>query len=73
MQQGMQQGKEFGLREGLLAAIELGLNLKFGVPGLDLMPRISQIQDATRLKATKEALLTVKAVDELTLLVNDNN
>lgn len=54
-----------GLQQGLLSAIELGLELKFGAEGLELMPEISQIQDVDVLRAIREGLRTINNLDEL--------
>ena len=54
-----------GLQQGLLSAIELGLELKFGAEGLELMPEISQIQDVDILRAIREGLRTINNLDEL--------
>ena len=52
-------------REELLEAIELGLELKFGSEGLNLMPEISQIEDIEQLRAIKSGLKTVQTMEEL--------
>jgi hypothetical protein len=55
-----------GIRQGLLEAIELGLGLKFGDEGLELLPEISEIEDVEQLKAIIGGLLTtVNTLDEL--------
>jgi predicted transposase YdaD len=61
----LNKGRQEGLREGLLAAIEFGLELKFGAFGLELMPEISQIQDVDVLRAIQEGLRTINNLDEL--------
>ena len=48
MQQGIQQER--------LSGIELGLELKFGVEGLRLLPEISKIEDADVLRAIRAGL-----------------
>ncbi|MCS6845935.1 MAG: Rpn family recombination-promoting nuclease/putative transposase, partial [Caldilineales bacterium] len=62
LQQGLSQGKEQGLaegkREGYLAAIELGLELRFGAEGLRLLPEIAKIEDVATLRAIAEAIKT---------------
>ena len=69
MQQGLQQGTQRGIRQGLLEAIELGLNLRFGVAGLGMLPQVRKIEDVDRLRAIKQALLSVGSVDELAVLL----
>jgi predicted transposase YdaD len=57
------------LREERLSSIEMGLELKFGNEGLQLMPQISQISDLERLKAIQRGILTVNTLDELRQLI----
>ncbi|BAY20099.1 hypothetical protein NIES21_59690 (plasmid) [Anabaenopsis circularis NIES-21] len=51
--------------EGLLEAIELGLELKFGSSSLFVIEEISQIEDVEQLRAIKERIKTANTVDEL--------
>ncbi|UKP00967.1 hypothetical protein [Nostoc sp. UHCC 0870] len=51
--------------EGLLEAIELGLELKFGASSLEVMDEISQIYDIEQLRAIKEGIKTATSIDEL--------
>jgi len=63
-----QEGIEKGRLEGLIEAIKLGLELKFGIEGLRLLPRIEKEKDITRLDAIKEAIkiaTTVKEIEKL--------
>jgi hypothetical protein len=57
--------EERGLRQGLIGAIELGLELKFGNDGLQLMPEISQIEDLEILKTIRDAIKKVMTLQEL--------
>ena len=59
------RAKQEGLVEGALNAIELGLRLKFGQDGLQLLPEISQISDLAVLQAIQSGLLQGNALDEL--------
>lgn len=54
-----------GEKRGLLSGIELGLQLKFGSEGLQLMPEISQITDLDTLRAIREGLLTKNTIEEI--------
>ena len=54
-----------GRRQELLSGIELGLQLKFGSQGLQLMPEISQITDLDVLRAIREGLLTKNTLEEI--------
>jgi hypothetical protein len=51
-------GIKKGIKQGLLEAIELGLRLKFGDEGLEILPEISEIEDVEQLKAIIGGLLT---------------
>lgn len=57
--------KQEGLREGLLEGIKLGLELKFGIGGLQLLPEISQIQDTEILKAIQSGIKQASSTEEL--------
>ncbi len=61
----LKQGEIRGERRGLLSGIELGLELKFGSEGLQLMSSISQISDVNVLKEIQEGLWTMNTLDEL--------
>ncbi len=54
-----------GIQKGLLKGISLGLKLKFGSLGQDLLPEIEQIQDVSLLESILEAIDTANTVDEL--------
>jgi hypothetical protein len=49
----------------LLAAIELGLDLKFGAEGLQLMPEIKEITDLDVLRAVRDAIKPSRTLDEV--------
>lgn len=61
-----------GVRQGLLEAIELGLELKFGVDALSLMSEVSQIDDIEKLRAIKEGIKTVTSIEELQQIYQPN-
>lgn len=61
----LNKGREEGRQEGLLSAIELGLELKFGSEGLQLMPEISQIINLEVLQAIREGIKTVNSLNQL--------
>jgi hypothetical protein len=48
-----------------LLGIELGLELKFGPEGLQLMPEISQIADVDILRTIREGLRIMNTLDEV--------
>lgn len=58
-------GIEKGVLQGLLEAIELGLELKFGTDALSLMEEISQIDNIEQLRTVKDGIKTVNSVEEL--------
>ncbi|BBD62768.1 hypothetical protein NIES2109_56180 (plasmid) [Nostoc sp. HK-01] len=51
--------------ESLLKGIALGLKLKFGTPGQNLLPEIEQIEDFRMLESILSAIETANTVDEL--------
>ncbi len=61
----LQQGRAEGRAEGLLAAIELGLELKFGALGLQLLPAVRQVQNLDVLQALYEGIKTAQTLAEL--------
>lgn len=69
---GFKRGEAHGIRRGLLDGIDLGLQLKFGAPGLRLLPEIRKIEDTDVLHALLEGLKTVDTLDELRLIYRDD-
>ena len=57
--------ERMAIRQGLIDAIELGLELKFGTEALNLLPEITQIENIENLKEIREALKTVNSLTEL--------
>ena len=66
---GIQQGIQQGIRQGLFEAVELGLNVKFGVEGLTLMPKVRAIEDTEQLRLIKEALKVSGDLGEIEALL----
>ena len=67
-QKGIKQGIEQSLqqmRQILWESIELGLELKFGSEGLEILPEISEIQDVEQLRAILVGLKTMNTLTEL--------
>lgn len=58
-----------GEQRGILAAIELGLELKFGAEALELMESVFQVQDLEKLKVIKDAIKSVNTLDEFRQLI----
>lgn len=52
------EGLEAGRAEGRAEGIELGLKLRFGQPGLDLVPRVRAVKDPAALDALFKAVET---------------
>ena len=67
--EGEQVGEKRGEQRGILAAIELGLEIKFGTEALELMESVFQVQDLEKLKVIKDAIKSVNTVDELQQLI----
>lgn len=65
LREGEARGEARGRREELYSGIQLALEIKFGTPGLNLMPMIYQITDLQRLKEIQQAIKTVNKVEEL--------
>ena len=58
------EGRVEGERDGLLEAIELGLELKFGADGLRLYPELAQMTDNAALHAIVAALKQPVTLEE---------
>ena len=62
---GIQQGIQQGIEQEVLGSIELGLELKFGDEGLQLLPEITEIRNLETLKKIRAALRNVQSIEEL--------
>ena len=69
IEKGKMEGKIECKVEGLKEAIELGLELKYGVEGLKLLERISKISLAKKLETIKEAVKISKNMEEIERLL----
>jgi hypothetical protein len=58
-------GIEKGLLEGLLKGVEVGLKIKFGAEGLELMPELREIQDHVMLGKILDAIETAASPEAL--------
>jgi len=65
----IEKGKIEGKMEGLKEAIEIGLELKYGVEGLKLLERIRKIVVIEKLEAIKEAVKISKNMEEIEKLL----
>jgi hypothetical protein len=59
------QAEERGVHQGLLRAIKLSLETKFGEEGLSLLEEISQIQNLDTLQEIQVSLLQDKTLEEI--------
>jgi len=57
------------MREGVLSAISLGLELKFGIKGLKLYERLGQTSSVGKLTAIKDAIRVAKDLEEIESLL----
>ncbi len=69
IEKGISKGREEGLQKGMFLgmreAIDLGLKLKFGMEGLQLMPEIEKITTIERLRLIKEAIEIASDLQEI--------
>ncbi len=65
LEQGLQQGEARGERRGLLSGIQVALKLKFGAPGVALMPEIAHIEDVALLQVVQDSIELVQTLEEL--------
>jgi len=63
--EGVREGIQQGIRQGLLEGIAALMELKFGEPGLRLLPEISRIDDTERLRQIKDAIRVSPDLNEL--------
>jgi hypothetical protein len=61
--------KEEGVREGLLEAIEVVLEGKFGQAGLELLPMIRALENNAQLRDVAKTLATADSLDAIRNLV----
>ena len=57
--------ERYGLRQSLTQGIELSLELRFGEPGLQLMPEIREVKDSEKLEAILQAIKTAATPEDL--------
>jgi hypothetical protein len=62
---GHERGLEEGRAEGLLNGIAAILEVRFGQPGVDLMPEIQQLDDVSALERVLQAIKTLGSLDEI--------
>ncbi|MFH0926515.1 MAG: cytosolic protein [bacterium] len=69
IEKGREEGRNEGRKEGLREAIDLGLKLKFGLDGLELMPEVEKIISIERLRLVKEAIVIASELEEVKRIV----
>ena len=62
---GKEDGKGLGMREGLLMSIDLTLEKRFGLPGLQLTPEIHTIKNLEAIKVILHSLHSESSLDEI--------
>lgn len=65
VKQGIKQGVLQGRREGYLAAIEFGLELRLGAVSLALLPEMRKVNDLETLRTVQLALKTAAVPDQV--------
>lgn len=65
----MSWARDEGFREGLIEALEFGLELRFGEAGKPLSAPLREIKDVEQLKGIRQALRSASSVDEVRVLV----
>ena len=65
LEKGLEKGLERGKREGLLDAIELGLESKFGLTDQALLERVKTFSDLSKLRTMFRQLNAAASLDEL--------
>ncbi|MEO5361648.1 MAG: hypothetical protein H7843_14595 [Nitrospirota bacterium] len=69
---GLLEGQREGKREGLLEGIELGLELKYGSSGLELMDMARVVDSVDKLEALKNLIKKAGSLDELRGFLREN-
>ena len=64
VREGERRGREAGIQAGLQDAIMLGIEIKFGADGLNLLPEVRRLHDLNTLRAIREALPRIQTVSE---------
>jgi predicted transposase YdaD len=67
----LHKGREEGQLEERLLSIELAVDIKFGIAGLELISEISQISSLEILRTIYKYVLTVNNLDELRELIQN--
>ncbi len=65
----IEQGEKKGKMEGLIEAVSLGLELKFGTDGLALMGKVSKLGSLEKLETIKEAIKTTNNLEDIQKLI----
>ena len=68
-EEGIEKGRQLGIREEIVNFLETGLGRKFGEPGKELFARVREISDLAKLRTIQETLLFAQTIDEVRDLV----
>lgn len=69
MDRGEERGRQEGRQEGLRTAVRRILGVRFGQPGLDLVPRVEKVTDPAALEALLDAITTAPDLATLAALL----
>ena len=72
-EEGWEEGREEGLKEGLKRSIRMGLKLRFGSSGVQLMPEIEKIGDHETLERVEAGIEDGLSIDELQRIYSQLN
>ncbi len=73
IEQGIEKGIETGKLEGLFASMESILDVRFGEPGVALMPRVRLIPDLETAIRIQKAILNASSLNELEQFLPNQN
>ncbi|MBI2565764.1 MAG: hypothetical protein HYV63_01860 [Candidatus Schekmanbacteria bacterium] len=68
-EEGLQEGRQQGLRDCLIEAMALGLELRFGESGAGLSALVEKITDLDRLRKIKRAIAEGASLDAVAGLI----
>ena len=69
LQEGLEKGLEKGLKKGLCEAISLGLELKFGDKGTNLIKKVTKVKSIEKLELIKNTIRTNNKLEDIEKLI----